>query len=115
MISRDISSNITRKIEVRNVALPREVGGTQGVESVVDLRKRAERQGLGGSPIVRCGTLEFASSCFPPASPLCEVGPGKQKAPRRALVKCLKSLLIFGAGEGIRTLDPNLGKVVLYP
>jgi len=23
--------------------------------------------------------------------------------------------LIFGAGEGIRTLDPNLGKVVLYP
>jgi hypothetical protein len=21
----------------------------------------------------------------------------------------------FGAGEGIRTLDPNLGKVVLYP
>jgi hypothetical protein len=24
-------------------------------------------------------------------------------------------LAIFGAGEGIRTLDPNLGKVVLYP
>ena len=22
---------------------------------------------------------------------------------------------IAGAGEGIRTLDPNLGKVVLYP
>jgi hypothetical protein len=22
---------------------------------------------------------------------------------------------IFGAGEGIRTLDPDLGKVVLYP
>jgi len=22
---------------------------------------------------------------------------------------------VFGAGEGIRTLDPNLGKVVLYP
>jgi len=22
---------------------------------------------------------------------------------------------IVGAGEGIRTLDPNLGKVVLYP
>ena len=32
---------------------------------------------------------------------------------------CLDNLLIFGgnsgAGEGIRTLDPNLGKVVLYP
>ena len=23
--------------------------------------------------------------------------------------------LFFGAGEGIRTLDPNLGKVMLYP
>jgi hypothetical protein len=23
--------------------------------------------------------------------------------------------LSVGAGEGIRTLDPNLGKVVLYP
>jgi hypothetical protein len=27
----------------------------------------------------------------------------------------LHSLRHFGAGEGIRTLDPNLGKVVLYP
>jgi hypothetical protein len=27
----------------------------------------------------------------------------------------LHFLHIFGAGEGIRTLDPNLGKVVLYP
>ena len=25
------------------------------------------------------------------------------------------NLVKFGAGEGIRTLDPNLGKVVLYP
>jgi hypothetical protein len=24
-------------------------------------------------------------------------------------------LVFVGAGEGIRTLDPNLGKVVLYP
>ena len=35
----------------------------------------------------------------------------------RKLAYCFK-LLIFsvktGAGEGIRTLDPNLGKVVLY-
>ena len=35
---------------------------------------------------------------------------------RRALVgSALVCLLDFGAGEGIRTLDPNLGKVVLYP
>ena len=32
-------------------------------------------------------------------------------APRQYADLSLKS----GAGEGIRTLDPNLGKVVLYP
>jgi hypothetical protein len=26
-----------------------------------------------------------------------------------------KTTEIIGAGEGIRTLDPDLGKVVLYP
>jgi hypothetical protein len=26
-----------------------------------------------------------------------------------------KGLVEIGAGEGIRTLDPDLGKVVLYP
>jgi hypothetical protein len=30
----------------------------------------------------------------------------------RASTKAAKGI---GAGEGIRTLDPNLGKVVLYP
>ena len=93
----------------------REGGGTQGVESVVDWRMRVERKGRSESPTVRCSTLEFASSCFPPASPLCDEGSGKQRVSRRTPSKTLKSLLIFGAGEGIRTLDPNLGKVVLYP
>ena len=40
--------------------------------------------------------------------------PGKQKAPRDRS-KSLIFLRRSGAGEGIRTLDPNLGKVVLYP
>ena len=30
-------------------------------------------------------------------------------------LNCLFFLRKTGAGEGIRTLDPNLGKVVLYP
>ena len=30
-------------------------------------------------------------------------------------VESLRSSPETGAGEGIRTLDPNLGKVVLYP
>jgi hypothetical protein len=29
--------------------------------------------------------------------------------------KLLIYMINYGAGEGIRTLDPNLGKVVLYP
>ena len=37
-----------------------------------------------------------------------------KKAPK-GFYKSLNSLREFGAGEGIRTLDPNLGKVMLYP
>ena len=59
--------------------------------------------------------LRFAPVCFPPASPAFASGAGKQKTTpkdRSDLLICLKK---FGAGEGIRTLDPDLGKVVLYP
>jgi hypothetical protein len=38
----------------------------------------------------------------------------EKPAERRAFVRSLDFREI-GAGEGIRTLDPNLGKVVLYP
>jgi hypothetical protein len=58
---------------------------------------------------------QHASFCFPPASPRVLTGPGKQKTPLRASAKTLIFLEKTGAGEGIRTLDPNLGKVVLYP
>ena len=37
----------------------------------------------------------------------------QQNAPR--LAEIVPPILRIGAGEGIRTLDPNLGKVVLYP
>jgi hypothetical protein len=39
----------------------------------------------------------------------------QQKAARRRLLQIQSKCLEIGAGEGIRTLDPNLGKVVLYP
>jgi hypothetical protein len=35
--------------------------------------------------------------------------------PRQVLEKMALGCWNDGAGEGIRTLDPNLGKVVLYP
>jgi hypothetical protein len=34
---------------------------------------------------------------------------------RRLIAALISGLAKSGAGEGIRTLDPNLGKVVLYP
>jgi hypothetical protein len=55
--------------------------------------------------------LRFASVCFPHASPAFVPEAGKQnktpKDPSQSLI-CLKKI---GAGEGIRTLDPDLGKV----
>ena len=39
----------------------------------------------------------------------------QQKAARGGACIILLRLEKIGAGEGIRTLDPNLGKVVLYP
>ncbi len=52
---------------------------------------------------------------LPPCFPEMENRAGKQiphaDDPSKLLVLFGKN----GAGEGIRTLDPNLGKVVLYP
>jgi hypothetical protein len=39
----------------------------------------------------------------------------KRKARRMAGLRLPEFLRKSGAGEGIRTLDPDLGKVVLYP
>ncbi len=51
------------------------------------------------------------TSCLPEENRLT----GKQITRRRALHRVLNLFRKNGAGEGIRTLDPNLGKVVLYP
>ncbi len=40
---------------------------------------------------------------------------GEAKNGPRDRFNTMISLRKAGAGEGIRTLDPNLGKVVLYP
>ena len=64
-------------------------------------------------PATAGSLLLFAFCCFLPACPAFAWGAGKQKRPRRAALNRLKSLRDFGAGEGIRTLDPNLGKTML--
>jgi len=56
----------------------------------------------------------FASHCFPFASQSVALVIGKQLGSPEGKANCLYSLFSTGAGEEIRTLDPNLGKVVLY-
>jgi hypothetical protein len=57
--------------------------------------------------------LLYAFCCFPPASPAFVPRAGKQKTAPKDRSKPLISLRKSGAGEGIRTPDPNLGKVEL--
>jgi hypothetical protein len=57
----------------------------------------------------------FASICFPPASPAVALEAGKQKTTPKDRSDSLICLKKIGAGEGIRTLDPDLGKVRNLP
>jgi len=75
---------------------------------------QAENGGLGdlAMPKAAQSPLLYAFCCFPPASPALAPGTGKQKTAPKDRSKHLIFLKKSGAGEGIRTLDPNLGKVV---
>jgi hypothetical protein len=68
------------------------------------------RQGVGGSlwGAVHHRTKLTANGA---RHPLTRSDPQRPATRRKPLI-CRE---IIGAGEGIRTLDPNLGKVVLYP
>jgi hypothetical protein len=78
---------------------------------------QAENSGLGTllMPKAAESLLLSAFYCFPPASPVFPSGSGKQKTAPRDRSKHLIFFRKFGAGEAIRTPDPNLGKVMLYP
>ncbi len=43
----------------------------------------------------------------------CRIDPGRE--PSSALLVRPRAMAFVGAGDGIRTRDPDLGKVVLYP
>jgi hypothetical protein len=70
------------------------------------------------SHVVPPGFSEIYAGSFSDARPkaLERLAGGKNEKPAgwRAFVY-LSIVREIGAGEGIRTLDPNLGKVVLYP
>ena len=63
-------------------------------------------------PEVAARTLRPAFCCFPHASPVFQTEAGKQKTAPKDRSMSLISLRKSGAGEGIRTLDPNLGKAL---
>jgi hypothetical protein len=66
-------------------------------------------------PKVAVRLLRHPPCCFPHASPVTQTGAGKRRKAPEDHSKQLTAFRKIGAGEGIRTLDPNLGKVVLYP
>ena len=55
--------------------------------------------------------LRFASVCFPHASPAFVPEAGKQKKTPKDPSQSLIYLKKIGAGDGLRTLDPDLGKI----
>ena len=63
------------------------------------------------TPIACACRRRLSAWCFHSASELPLRGPWKQKRPQRVAWKSLVFLSKSGASEGIRTLDPNLGKV----
>ncbi len=64
---------------------------------------------------LRDSTRKQAFQCFPVASEHLDCGAGKRKTAPKDRSKRYSFLRKTGAGEAIRTPDPNLGKVVLYP
>jgi hypothetical protein len=86
-------------------------GGARWLPS--QLVVQAENSDLGTLPMPKAAEspLLFAFCCFPPASPAFAPGSGKQKTVPLDRSKHLNFLINFGAGEAIRTPDPNLGKV----
>jgi hypothetical protein len=78
---------------------------------------QAENGGLGDLVMPKAAQSQplYAFCCFPPASPALAPGTGKQKTAPKDRSKHLIFFRKSGAGEGIRTLDPNLGKVHKAP
>jgi hypothetical protein len=84
----------------------------------VSLRPVAKAENRGFAMVTMPNAAEAALLCafycFPPASPAFAPEAGKLKTAPKDRSKGVISFRKSGAGEGIRTLDPNLGKVVLY-
>ena len=79
--------------------------------SQTSLRAELQLTTAPSMPDVVDSMLDYAVWCFPHASPALTSGAGKRQTAPKHHSKSLTCLRKIGAGEGIRTLDPNLGKV----
>ena len=66
-------------------------------------------------PKLAARPLRSSFCCFPHASPNLEMGAEKLNTAPKGRSTVLISVRKIGAGEGIRTPDPNLGKGARYP
>ena len=97
------------------MVLTRSLGYLNDPCSLKKVAARIIRTMMRSYPTTRGFSREQASRCFPAASPILEEVRGKHVPAPQGRVNRLNFLENFGAGEAIRTPDPNLGKVVLYP
>ena len=80
-----------------------------------DLAMGRERSGDLACATAAWSAMICANDCFPSSYPRPRRVAGTQNLSCGSGLKCPLKLDNFGAGDGIRTHDPNLGKVVLYP
>ena len=93
-------------------ALSRTLAGIRSITSAPWFRSdNAPRRGEGPAPSPRPAIQRLSCRCVRSASNARSVELQKQKTPRRAFANYQILLGKFGAGDGIRTHDPNLGKV----
>ena len=83
--------------------------------SVTEPAGCAERCEMGVSPVPNAaGRIpQHDAGCFPIASPAPTRWAGKQKTAPKDRSKPLNLFRKTGAGDGIRTHDPNLGKIAV--
>ncbi len=122
-----------RTESLRRVVRPRSQKSFRGLTRFLETVSLAagRHRGTCSNTSAKCPTCRFWAGVAPPdlrqasrrrgfirlqqAYTTLGLSPCKQKRPRRTAFNFLIFLRRYGAGEGIRTLDPNLGKVVLYP
>jgi hypothetical protein len=99
------------QIKMRNCAISLRLALCESATTVKYADAKAVKRGVAARRVP--GNNRTAPrQAEPRRNPGCKSDPGRFGSPVR---KFLISRREFGAGEGIRTLDPNLGKVVLYP